>query len=60
MEKSYLDEGGDFAGVSANVHLSLSTKLEKNKPLMATIDEDLSKASSYHALWGELALSSPI
>ena len=54
------DEGGDFEGMSANGHLPLPTKLEQNKPLMVTFAEDLSKASLHHALWGELALSSPV
>lgn len=45
MERSHLDEGEDFAGVTANVHLCLPTKLEQNKPLTVTSAEDLSKAS---------------
>lgn len=52
MEKSHLDKGGDFADVSANVHPSLPTRLEQNKPLTVTFAEDHSKASLYHALWG--------
>lgn len=56
MEKSHRDEGGDFAGMSANVHLSLPSKLEQNKPLMVTFAEDLSKASLHHVLWERACL----
>lgn len=52
MEKSHLDVGEDFTGVNADVHPSLSTKLEQNKLLMVIFDENLSKASLHHVLWG--------